>query len=78
VSWLEAPVPVRIVTEHGEYLVGGDQPTLTLSTSEYELFRWRMGRRSRAQLAAMDWSGEPSGVLDQLTVFGPAPGDVVE
>jgi uncharacterized protein (TIGR03083 family) len=78
VSWLDSPVPVSIVTEHGEYLVGGDQPTLTLSTSEYELFRWRMGRRSRAQLAAMDWSGESSGVLDQLTVFGPAPSDVVE
>jgi|SRR5215469_3230179 len=77
-SWLEAPVPFRILTEHGEYLVGGDHPTLTLSTSEYELFRWRMGRRSRAQLAAMDWSDDPSGVLDQLAVFGPAASDVVE
>lgn len=52
------PVPLRIVTEHGEYRVGevgnGD-PVLTLSTSEFEMFRWRMGRRSLAQLAVMDW-----------------------
>lgn len=79
-SRLDPPVPVRIVTEHGEYLVGGTdgEPALTVVTSEYELFRWRMGRRSRAQLAAMDWSGDPAPVLDQLTIFGPAASDVVE
>jgi uncharacterized protein (TIGR03083 family) len=79
-SWLDLPVRVRIVTEHGEYLTGDGQgePSLTLSTSEFELFRWRMGRRSPAQLAAMDWSGDPSAILDQLTVFGPAAADIVE
>lgn len=38
--------------------------------------RWRMGRRSRAQLTAMDWSGGPSPVLGHLTVFGPAASDI--
>jgi uncharacterized protein (TIGR03083 family) len=51
---------------------------LVLSTSLFEAFRWRMGRRSRAQLAAMDWTGDPSPVLDHLSIFGPAAGDVVE
>jgi uncharacterized protein (TIGR03083 family) len=80
VSWLDLPIRVRIVTEHGEYLAGDGEgePSLTLSTSEFELFRWRMGRRSAAQLAAMDWSADPSAVLSQLTVFGPATAGIVE
>jgi len=48
------------------------------ATTWYEAFRWRMGRRSRDQLAALDWSGDPSPVLDHLVVFGPATADVVE
>lgn len=79
-SRLDVPVPVRIVTEHGEYRVGAPdaEPALTLSTSEFEMFRWRMGRRSRAQLAAMSWSGDPSAILGTLIVFGPATNDIVE
>ena len=80
VSWLDLPVRLRIVTDHGEYLAGDGEgePSLTLSTTEFELFRCRMGRRSPAQLAAMDWSADPSAVLGQLTVFGPATADIVE
>jgi uncharacterized protein (TIGR03083 family) len=79
-SRLDLPLPVKIVTERGEYTVGaaGGEPALTLSTSEYDLFRWRMGRRSQAQLAAMNWSGDPSAILAMLTVFGPATSDIVE
>jgi uncharacterized protein (TIGR03083 family) len=87
-SMLSPSVPVTIVTEDGEQRVGiGDQGDddgpgrragLTLSTSRYEAFRWRMGRRSRSQLAAMDWSGDPSPVLGQLAIFGPADADVIE
>jgi hypothetical protein len=37
-----------------------------------------MGRRSRDQLAALDWSGDPAPVLDHLVIFGPARTDIVE
>ena len=37
-----------------------------------------MGRRSRAQLAGLDWSGDPAPVLDHLVVFGPSPLDIAE
>ena len=50
---------------------------LELTTTWYEAFRWRVGRRSRNQLAALDWSGDPSPVLDHLVVFGPARADVI-
>ncbi len=88
-AWLEVPAPLRVITEDGEYAPrpaenqprGGrpaDSPELALLTSRFEAFRWRMGRRSRAQLAAMAWSGDPAPVLDYLAVFGPARADVIE
>jgi uncharacterized protein (TIGR03083 family) len=78
-GWLDPPVPLRVVVEDGEYLVGPDQGgTLGLATTRFEALRWRMGRRSRAQLAALDWSGDPAPVLDHLVVFGPAGRDVIE
>ena len=65
---------------------GGEQPLpgagkeelLGLTTTRFEAFRWRMGRRSRDQLAALDWSGDPAPVLDHLVVFGPARTDIIE
>jgi hypothetical protein len=76
---LDVPAPLIVRTEHDEVRVGpqaGDPVVLTTTT--FEAFRWRLGRRSRRQLAAMDWSGDPEPFLDHLCVFGPATADVVE
>ena len=79
VTRLRPPVPMRVTFEDTQILIGpGGEPVLGLTTTRYEAFRWRMGRRSRSQLAALDWSGNPSPVLDHLVVFGPAPADVIE
>jgi hypothetical protein len=76
---LRLPVPLRVTVEDGEFRAGPESGTeLALTTSRFEAFRWRMGRRSRAQLARLDWSGDPSPVLDYLTFFGPATADIVE
>jgi uncharacterized protein (TIGR03083 family) len=77
---LSVPVALRVVFEDGEHLAGpdGDEAGLTLSTTRFETFRWRMGRRSRAQLAGLCWSGDPALVLDHLCFFGPAGRDIVE
>ncbi|MGH3403926.1 MAG: maleylpyruvate isomerase N-terminal domain-containing protein [Streptosporangiaceae bacterium] len=81
---LRPPVPLRVVVEDREFRVGPASgsaagpaagPELTLVTTRYEAFRWRMGRRSRAQLAVLDWSGDPAG---HLAVFGPATCDIIE
>jgi uncharacterized protein (TIGR03083 family) len=86
-SWLRTPVPVRVRVEDAEFRSGpaadagpvpGAVPELALSTTRFEAFRWRLGRRSRAQLAALDWSGDPAPVLDHLVVFGPSPRDIIE
>jgi uncharacterized protein (TIGR03083 family) len=76
---LRPPVPVRVTCEGTHVHVGPDgAPALGLTTTWYDAFRWRMGRRSRGQLAALDWSGDPAPVLDHLVVFGPAAADIIE
>lgn len=73
------PVGLRVVVEDAEYRSGPDGPTeIGLRTTRFEALRWRTGRRSRAQLAAMDWSGDPAPVLNHLYMFGPAHADIVE
>ncbi|HEV7212676.1 MAG TPA: hypothetical protein VGN47_13295 [Blastococcus sp.] len=68
-------------TEHAEFAVGPDgsaEGPVVLRTTTFEAFRWRLGRRSRAQLAAMDWTGDPAPFLDALCAFGPSEVDLVE
>jgi hypothetical protein len=79
ITELRTPISLVVAVEDGEFRVGlPGTVELALATSRYEAFRWRMGRRSRAQLAALDWSGDPAPVLDHLTVFGPASSDIIE
>jgi uncharacterized protein (TIGR03083 family) len=51
---------------------------LILETTPFEALRFRLGRRSREQLSELSWTGDPSAVLDAMTIFGPEPYDVVE
>jgi hypothetical protein len=79
IARLRPPVRLRVTVEDTQIQVGPDgEPVLGLTTTRYEAFRWRMGRRSRGQLAALDWSGDPAPVLDHLVVFGPARADIIE
>jgi hypothetical protein len=55
-----------------------DGEAIEWRTDDFEVVRARMGRRSRAQLAAMRWSSDPGPLLDELTVFTPATADLVE
>jgi hypothetical protein len=76
---LHVPVPLVVRTERLEVRTGPDEgDPLVLTTTTWEAFRWRLGRRSAAQIAAMDWSGDPSAVLGALCIFGPAAQDVTE
>jgi uncharacterized protein (TIGR03083 family) len=76
---LRTPVALRVTVEDETYRSGPDDGVeIGLRTTRFEALRWRTGRRSRAQLAAMDWSGDPTPVLDHLYLFGPADADLVE
>lgn len=69
-------------TAHGEYLaserrsehsgtaviLGDGQPARTLRVSAFELLRSVGGRRSQAQVRALDWDGDPE--VDVFALFG--------
>ena len=51
-----------------------------MEASAFELFRGLTGRRSRAQIAALEWSVEPEPYLDafQFATFTTSPVDIDE
>jgi uncharacterized protein (TIGR03083 family) len=58
---------------------GSGEPAATLTTTPIEFFRVLAGRRSEAQVRAMDWDGDPTPYLPVLSAFGPlAATDVTE
>ena len=50
----------------------------TLTASRWEFLRVVAGRRSRAQIAAMDWTGDPEPYLALLPAYGERTDDLVE
>jgi uncharacterized protein (TIGR03083 family) len=47
-------------------------PAVTIDVSDFELFRGRLGRRTRDEVSAFDWSADPAPYLDIFFLFGPA------
>lgn len=79
VSGWSAPRPVVVDLDDGPAASsGGEGEPLRLATTSFEVVRARLGRRSRAQVAALPWSDDPTAVLDTLFVFGPRHQDLVE
>jgi uncharacterized protein (TIGR03083 family) len=72
--------PIHLVTEAGNVdILGPPGAGTTLRVSRFEFLRAITGRRSRAQIEAMDWDGAPR--VDDLcgnAVFRPAALDIVE
>jgi uncharacterized protein (TIGR03083 family) len=46
-------------------------PEVTLDASDLEMFRGRLGRRTRDEVAALGWSVDPAPYLDIFFIFGP-------
>ena len=63
---------LRVVAGDCDWTVGGDEATTTLSSqSKFDVMRAVMGRRSRDQILAFDWTGgDPEIYLGAFT-FGP-------
>jgi uncharacterized protein (TIGR03083 family) len=69
---------LRVVTVEGDEIGPADAATV-LRTSRVELFRSRLGRRSRDQVAAYDWGGaDPTPYLEGFAIFGPRDTPLVE
>ena len=64
--------------EAGGAAYGPADASSVLRGEPFELYRALLGRRSEAQLRALDWDGGPPEDLDGLTRFGPAAAPVIE
>lgn len=72
--------PVAVAVDGVTLTIAGEGDPIALSgITRFELARSRLGRRSRAQVAAWDWSTPPTAAeLDRWFVFGPASTDIDE
>ncbi len=46
-------------------------PPVTIEVSDFEMFRGRLGRRTRDEVSAFGWSADPAAYLDVFFLFGP-------
>lgn len=69
---------LRLTTPSGSWLFGVGEPLATLETSDFELCRVLVGRRTHPQMRALKWTGDPGELLPRLHVFGPPAEDLVE
>jgi uncharacterized protein (TIGR03083 family) len=63
------PLSIR-ETDGREWPVGTGDPVASVSAPRFDLFRAMAGRRSRAQVLAFDWVGDPEPYVD-LFLIGP-------
>ncbi|MGH3851279.1 MAG: hypothetical protein ACRDRT_16580, partial [Pseudonocardiaceae bacterium] len=61
---------ITLVHEGGERTIGKGEPNNTLNVSMFEFLRAVTGRRSVAQVMAMDWKQDPTEFVDSLA-WGP-------
>jgi hypothetical protein len=75
----EAGLPaLQLVAANEEWTVGDGEVGATVTADRFELTRALVGRRSRAQVEAFAWTGDPAPYLDVLSVFPPCKADLVE
>ena len=71
------PLAIEATDTDFAFTAGIGEPQAAVRASEFELFRALSGRRSRDQVAAFEWDGDPAPYLDRFNVFGVLPDDDV-
>jgi hypothetical protein len=73
------PVTITFLDGSAAQLTGEGEPIELAGISQFEFVRSRLGRRSRDQVAAYEWSRDPGHeVLTSWFVFGPSDVPIVE
>jgi uncharacterized protein (TIGR03083 family) len=70
--------PLRIVYGAKSRVIGDGEPAATVEADKFELFRAFSGRRSRAQIAALAWTGDPAPYLPLIPAYGERADALVE
>lgn len=72
VQGLDPSIPCAVDLGDGvQAAPGAIDPIATVHVTPFEWTRARLGRRSREQVLALDWTGDPAPFVDRLFVFGP-------
>lgn len=62
---------VRLLAEGREWVAGAGDPAVTVEApSTFDLLRGLTGRRTRDEIAAFEWSGDPEPYLDLFSQYG--------
>ena len=69
---------VRVRYDGKERVTGEGGVAATWSGDRFELFRALAGRRSNAQIAAMEWEGDPTPFIPLVSMYGPHDDALVE
>jgi uncharacterized protein (TIGR03083 family) len=72
--------PIDLKSDAGSWRFGAPEaePFATLTTSDFELARILIGRRSHAQMLAAGWTGDPGPIVGMLPMFRPPVTDLTE
>jgi len=66
---------LHLRADEQEWVLGDGEVGAACTATALELFRITTGRRSEAQVASLDWDGDPSPYLPVLSAFGPLRAD---
>lgn len=69
---------LRVVARDNEVTIGEGKPQGDLRISAFEFLRMVTGRRSLAQIHAMDWNVDPAPWLDHISLMPPRETDLIE
>ncbi len=69
---------LRVETEGLDRVLGNGDASITVRGDSYEIARALFGRRSIAQIAMFDWTGDPTPYLPLFSVFTPRQTPLVE
>jgi uncharacterized protein (TIGR03083 family) len=67
------PLAIAATDTDFAFTAGIGEPAASVRASEFELFRALSGRRSRSQVTAYEWTGDPAPYLDRFNIFGALP-----
>lgn len=67
-----------VIHGDGDRTLGEGEPSVTLTTSRYELLRIIFGRRSEAQIAAAGWEGDSGAAQTAIRIFDPPATDITD
>jgi len=62
--------PVKVAAPGAEWVRGGGEAAATVTADAFTLLRSLTGRRTQAEVAALDWQGDPTPYLGLVSFYG--------